>query len=191
MTFEYYIEGEDLIIIKPGTIWITGLSGSGKTSLGTSLKQALQSQGVLKVELLDGDETRKKLPRTYGYSNEDRKVVGVLVGKLAHECNQRGNIAIVCAISHVKQTRAQIREYLSPNFMEVYLDCPVNVCANRDRKGHYRKALAGEYDNFIGVTEPYQVSDHPDLILDTVNQSVAQCTDILLDYALKFFAPDS
>jgi len=159
--------------------------------LGTGLKQALQSLGVLNVELLDGDETRKQLPKDYGYSTEDRKTVGLLVGKLADECNKRGNIAIVCAISHVKQTRTQIREYLSPNFMEVYLNCPVEICADRDIKGHYHKALAGEYDNFIGVTEPYQVSEQPDLILDTVNQSVARCTDILLDYTLKFFAPDS
>ncbi len=167
------------------------MSGSGKTSLGTNLLQALELMGVLNVELLDGDETRRRLPKTYGYSNEDRKTVGLLVGKLANECNRRGNVAIVCAISHVKQTRAQIREQLCPNFMEVYLDCPVEVCADRDIKGHYQKALAGEYDNFVGVTEPYQVSDKPDLILDTVNQTVAQCTDILLDYTLKFFAPDS
>ena len=140
------------------------------------------------MELLDGDETRKRLPQTYGYSNEDRKTVGLLVSKLASDCNKRGNIAIVCAISHVKQTRAQIREHLGPDFVEVYLDCPVEVCADRDIKGHYQKALAGEYENFIGVTEPYQVSDQPELILDTVNQSVDQCTDILLDYILKFFA---
>ena len=138
--------------------------------------------------MLDGDETRKRLPQTYGYSNEDRKTVGLLVSKLASDCNKRGNIAIVCAISHVKQTHAQIREHLGPDFVEVYLDCPVEVCADRDIKGHYQKALAGEYENFIGVTEPYQVSDQPELILDTVNQSVDQCTDILLDYILKFFA---
>ena len=142
------------------------------------------------MELLDGDETRKRLPQPYGYSNEDRKTVGLLVRKLANECNKRGNIAIVCAISHVKQTRAQIREHLAPDFMEVYLDCPVEVCADRDIKGHYQKALAGEYENFIGVTEPYQLSDQPELILDTVNQSVDQCTDILVQYTLKFFDLD-
>ena len=113
--------------------------------------------------------------------------MGLLVSKLANECNKRGNIAIVCAISHVKQTRAQIREHLAPDFMEVYLDCPVEVCADRDIKGHYQKALAGEYENFIGVTEPYQLSDQPELILDTVNQSVDQCADILVQYTLKFF----
>ena len=167
------------------------MSGSGKTSLGTSLFKSLELLGVLNVELLDGDETRKRLPKTYGYSTEDRKTVGLLVSNLANECNKRGNIAIVCAISHVKQTRAQIREHLAPNFMEVYLDCPVEVCADRDIKGHYHKALAGEYENFIGVTEPYQVSDQPELILDTANQSVAQCTDILLEYTLKFLAHES
>lgn len=151
---------------------------------------ALELLGIHNVELLDGDETRKRLPQTYGYSNEDRKTVGLLVSKLANECNKRGNIAIVCAISHVKQTRIQIREHLEPDFMEVYLDCPVEVCADRDIKGHYQKALAGEYENFIGVTEPYQLSAQPEVILDTVNQSVDQCTDILVQYTLKFFDLD-
>ena len=151
---------------------------------------ALELLGIHNVELLDGDETRKRLPQTYGYSNEDRKTVGLLVSKLANECNKRGNIAIVCAISHVKQTRAQIREHLEPDFMEVYLDCPVEVCADRDIKGHYQKALAGEYENFIGVTEPYQVSDHPDLIIDTATDPVDRCVEILLNRSLQFLLKD-
>tara|TARA_Y100001968_G_scaffold42555_1_gene32611 strand:+ start:832 stop:1335 length:504 start_codon:yes stop_codon:yes gene_type:complete len=163
------------------------LSGSGKTTLGTSLYNALGKLGINNLELLDGDETRKRLPSNFGYSTEDRQAVGMLVANLALESNRKGNIAIVCAISHVRKVRLNIREILAPNFIEVYLDCPVDICADRDVKGHYRKALAGHYDNFVGITEPYQISDNPELVLDTVNKTSTECADILLNYTLKFF----
>ena len=178
-------------MIKPGTIWITGLSGSGKTSLGASLVHALELLGILNVELLDGDETRRRLPQTYGYSNEDRKTVGLLVGKLANECNRRGDVAIVCAISHVKQTRAQIREHLCPNFMEVYLDCSPKTCANRDQKGLYQRAHSGKYDLFPGITEPYEPSDAPHLTLNTEKTPFSECANILFRKVTLFLGMES
>lgn len=168
-----------------GTIWITGLSASGKTTFGLQLREALISEGIRNVELLDGEELRKSLGKSYGFSTEERSAFALDIGQLAQECNERGNIAIVCAISHVREIRLKIRKQIA-RFTEVYLSCPVEVCAGRDYKGHYRKAFSGVYDNFIGVTEPYQLSDQPDLILDTANGTKEHCSKVLLEHVLAF-----
>lgn len=168
-----------------GTIWITGLSASGKTTLGWRLKELLASGGIDNVEFLDGEELRKSLGKCYGFSTEERKAFALDIGQLAAECNSRGNVAIVCAISHVREIREGIRKQLR-NFMEVYLNCAVEVCAQRDYKGHYQKAFAGLYDNFIGVTEPYQPSDKPELTIDTAAESVETCSKILLQHVVEF-----
>ena len=168
-----------------GTIWITGLSASGKTTLGLQLREALVSEGIRNVELLDGEELRKGLGKSYGFSTEERNAFALDIGQLAQECNERGHIAIVCAISHVREIRLKIRKQIA-RFTEVYLSCPVDVCAHRDYKGQYRKAFSGIYDNFIGVTEPYQLSDQPDLIVDTANGSREHCSTVLLEHTLAF-----
>lgn len=168
-----------------GTIWITGLSASGKTTLGLQLREALVSEGIRNVELLDGEELRKSLGKSYGFSTEDRNAFALDIGQLAQECNEGGNIAIVCAISHVREIRLKIRKQIA-RFTEVYLNCPVEVCARRDYKGQYRKAFSGIYDNFIGVTEPYQLSDQPDLTLDTANGTKEHCSKVLLAHVLAF-----
>ena len=90
----------------------------------------------------------------------------------------------------MKQTREDIRQKLGSDFLEVFLKCSVNMCASRDYKGHYNKAFAGEYSNFVGVTEPYQVSDQPDLIVDTETNSVDYCVKILLRRSLQFLEID-
>ncbi len=170
---------------KPGTIWITGLSVSGKTTLGERLFADLLKKGVSNVELFDGEKVRKKLRDKYGYLNKDRVSLSFHNAELAMESNKKGNIAIIAAIAHKKEIRKKIRDYLG-NFMEVYLNCPVEVCAKRDYKGHYGKAFSGEYDNFVGVTEQYEKSDSVELILDTANQSIEECSAILLEASLGF-----
>lgn len=168
-----------------GTIWITGLSASGKTTLGRHLVRELRQRGGTAVELIDGEEIRPTLDRVYGYSRQERSLVVLAVAKLARQYNEEGKAVVVCAISHVEETRRQIRQYLG-RFMEVYLYCPVEVCAQRDYKGNYRKAYSGLYDNFVGVTEPYEKSDSPELILDTANCSIDNCLATLLDRAIAF-----
>jgi adenylylsulfate kinase len=163
----------------PGTIWITGPSMSGKTTLGRHLQDTLESRGIYNVELLDGPDVRKNLEGAHGYSAKERSVVVLEIARLALECNNRGKVAIVCTISHVKEVRMAVRGRLG-RFFEVYLKCPLDVCLRRDYLGNYQKAYAGDYENFVDVTEPYQVSEHPDLLLDTANNSVEECTDILL-----------
>jgi len=174
----------------PRTIWITGLSASGKSTLGKCLKDELANLGISKVDLLDGENVRNRLSRKYGFSTEERNSLARVIAKLAIESNRKGNIAIVCAISHVKQTREEIRHKVGSDFLEVYLKCSVDMCASRDYKGHYNKAFAGEYSNFVGVTEPYQVSDHPDLIIDTATDPVDRCVEILLNTSLQFLLKD-
>ncbi|HJO90614.1 MAG TPA: metal-sensing transcriptional repressor [Anaerolineales bacterium] len=169
----------------PGTIWITGPSMSGKTTLGRHLQDALESRGIYNVELLDGPDVRNNLEGDHGYSAKERSVVVFEIAKLALECNNRGNVAIVCTISHVKEVRIAVRARLD-RFFEVYLKCPLDVCLSRDYLGNYQKAYEGDYENFVDVTEPYQVSEHPDLLLDTANNSVEECTDILLSNTLAF-----
>lgn len=167
---------------SPGTIWITGLSASGKTTLGKRLRTDLLSSGV-EVVLLDGEEVRARI-QNFGYSLEERNKVAFKIAELALEYNKSGKMVIVNAITHQRETRAKIREYLG-RYMEVYLRCPVEVCAARDYKGNYQRALAGELDNFIGITFPYEEST-PELVLDTHRKSVEECSAILLAHALKF-----
>ncbi|MDA2932854.1 adenylyl-sulfate kinase [Acidobacteria bacterium AH-259-D05] len=172
----------------PGTIFITGLSASGKTTLGTRLHQDLLRRGYKKVILLDGEVVRRQLAsqdECFGYSTEDRKAYSLELAKMARSHTSRGFIAILCAISHVKETRGKMREIVG-NVMEVYLDCPVDICAARDYKGHYKKAKEGLYDNFIGITEPYQVSDDPELILDTATCDVDESAEILEKEVVDF-----
>jgi adenylylsulfate kinase-like enzyme len=171
-----------------GTIFITGISASGKSTLGKGLCNDLLNDGFRKVELIDGEAFRERLiasGKEYGYSTEDRNAVLRETTRFAVERNNLGYVCIVCTIAHVQTTRERIREKIG-NFMEVYLDCPVEICAERDRKGQYSKAFAGLSDNFVGVTEPYQRSDDVELTLDTYRQSVEACSTILLRKTLSF-----
>ena len=123
--------------------------------------------------------------RVYGYSVEERLAVVEHIVNIAKESTKKGNITIVSTISHKLLMRDLARKALLP-FMEVYLKCSVETCAERDYKGHYKKALSGELDNFIGVTEPYELSENPELILDTEHIPINECSDILFKHALRF-----
>ena len=175
--------------IIPGTIWITGIPASGKTTLGKSLYEALLSKGVSNVEWLDGEEVRKRLKDLYGFSTDDRTEVARHVIKLVRQYNAEGKVVVVSTISHRIETRSWIRSEID-RFMEVYLKCAVDVCAARDYKDNYRKAFNGEYGNFPGVTEPYEESD-PELVLDTANSSVAECVAPLVKCAMEFITVPS
>ena len=174
--------------IKAGTILLTGISASGKTTLGRQLLDDLVQMGVTKVQLLDGEDVRKRLQnqgRNYGHSAADRKAVLMEMASMALKANQSGYICIVCTIAHQQESRRKVREKIG-KYMEVYLECEVSVCANRDYKDQYRKAYAGLYDVFIGVTEPYQHSEQVELTLRTDCADIDQCSEILLRESLKF-----
>lgn len=170
---------------KVGTVWITGLSAAGKTTLAQRLTEDLKRRGLDDVVLLDGEAVRDHL-RLLGYSEHDRREVAFRKAEIAKKYNDAGMAVIVTGITAQKETRQQIRRNVG-RFMEVYLSCPVEVCARRDYKGHYKKALDGTIADFVGVSSAYEVSENPELTLDTANQKVDECARILLDHATRFF----
>lgn len=173
------------MVLRPATIWITGLSASGKTTLGRCLISNMTQRGIRNVELLDGEELRKKADRIYGHSLEERYVVLSRIIQIARECNQKGNIAIVCTISHKREMREMARKEIK-HFMEVYLKCPVEVCARRDYKGNYKKAFQGNGEYFAGITESYEMSEDPELIIDTASHNIDECAELLFAGAASF-----
>ena len=171
-----------------GTILISGISASGKTRLGRRLFRDLEVKGINNVTLFDGEETRALLEEKglhFGFSMADRVAHTRELTKLAIDCNAGGDICIICAIASCKTARDDMRNDIG-NFMEVYLDCPVEVCAERDYKGQYKRALDGLYETFIGVTDPYETSDNPQLVLRTHKMDVKQCSTVLFENVLKF-----
>ncbi|GBE16362.1 putative adenylyl-sulfate kinase [bacterium BMS3Abin15] len=170
----------------PGVVWITGLSASGKSTAGKHLYDNLQDIGVSNIEILDGEELRTRLDRKYGYTVEERMAVAENIVRVAVDKIKSGKLIIVSTITHKVAMRKMARERID-RFMEVYLQCPVEVCAARDYKGNYEQALAGNCDNFIGVTEPYEVSARPELVLDTSKLGIEDCSVILFKKTLETF----
>lgn len=154
------------------TLWLTGLSGAGKTTIGIGVEQALRAQG-LRVERLDGDVVRQSLTRDLGFSREDRDRNIERVAFVAHLLSRNEVAVICCFISPYRAARDRTRADI-PNFIEVYVDAPVAVCAARDTKGLYAQALRGELDGFTGVTDPYEAPLHPELILSTASETPAE-----------------
>ena len=174
--------------LKVGTILITGISAAGKTTLGRRLFQDLKKCNVDNLTLLDGEETRVILEKKgihFGYSMQDRYNHTLEIAQMAKECNDQGRNVIVCAIAPCKDAREKMRTLIE-NMLEVYLDCPVEVCAQRDYKNNYNKAYQGLYETFIGVTNPYEPSISPELILHTGVENVEICSEVLLKNALTF-----
>lgn len=136
------------------TIWLTGLSGSGKTTIGQEVTNALLKQGC-KVELLDGDIVRTKLTKGLGFGKADRDENIRRIGFVSHLLTKHGVIVVVAAISPYREIRQEVRELIG-NFIEVYVNAPLDVCEQRDVKGLYKKARSGEINNFTGVDDPYE-----------------------------------
>jgi len=165
---------------KGVTIWLTGLSGAGKTSIAIPLTEELQNRSV-KVERLDGDVVRKSLTRDLGFSKEDRdkNIERVtFVAKLL----TRNDVIVPCAfISPYRTERAKAREVIG-EFIEVFVECPVEVCAERDVKGLYAKAFAGEIPNFTGVSDPYEPPENPDIVCHTAKETVEESVAKIIAY---------
>ncbi len=147
------------------TLWFTGLSGSGKTTVGEIVEKELRRRGR-RVEVLDGDIVRTNLSRGLGFSREDRNINVLRIGFVANLLTRHGVAVIVSAISPYKEARDQVRRRIV-DFVEVFVDCPLEVCAERDVKGLYQKAFDGEISHFTGVSDPYEPPAAPDLVLKT------------------------
>ncbi|MFP4487953.1 MAG: adenylyl-sulfate kinase [Bacteroidales bacterium] len=160
--------------IKPKVIWLTGLSGSGKSTIAEGLYNKLKSKG-LKVEYLDGDRVRDIFPKT-GFSKEERDRHIKRIGFLASILEKNGVIVIAAFISPYEESRQFVKS-LCNNFIEVHISTPLEECKRRDIKGLYAKAERGEIKNFTGIDDPYEVPLHPDLRIDTTNITVNQAVN--------------
>jgi sulfate adenylyltransferase len=150
------------------TVWFTGLSGAGKSTLSEALMPALRQRGH-KVEILDGDIVRTNLSKGLGFSKEDRDTNILRIGFVAGEIAHHGGTVICAAISPYRATRNESRKMVGENFIEVFVDTPIDVCEQRDVKGLYAKARRGQITGFTGVDDPYEAPVNPEITLDTVN----------------------
>lgn len=158
------------------TIWLTGLSGSGKTTLAQSLINELKACDV-KVELLDGDEVRTNLSQGLGFSKEDRDTNIRRIGYVSRLLSRNGVGVISAAISPYREIRDEVRHLITRDggeFIEVYVQCPIEVLIERDVKGLYKKALAGEIKEFTGVSDPYEEPLNPEVIVNTDRESIEE-----------------
>ena len=151
------------------TIFFTGLSGSGKSTLANALQVKLMELGGRRITLLDGDIVRKHLSSELGFSREHRNLNILRIGYVASEITRNGGIAICAPIAPYTATRRQVRDMIEAHggFIEIYVATPLEVCEQRDRKGLYKKARAGEIKEFTGISDPYEEPENADLVLDT------------------------
>jgi adenylylsulfate kinase len=155
---------------KGFTVWFTGLSGAGKSTVAEMLYHEFQVR-QMKTEILDGDVVRQNLSKGLGFSKEDRDTNVLRIGFVAELLTRNGVATICCPISPYKETRDQVRAMIG-EFVEVYVHATLDeLSQNRDPKGLYKKALAGEIKGFTGVDDPYEVPEHPELVLDTMVES--------------------
>jgi adenylylsulfate kinase len=161
-------------------LWLTGLSGAGKSTVAAKLGPALAERGH-RVELLDGDEVRTNLCQGLGFSREDRDTNIARIGYVAGKLAKHGVAVLVAAISPYREARDKVRVAVD-NFVEVHVAAPVATCAERDVKGLYAKALSGEIKNFTGVSDPYEPPLAPEIVLHTEAQTVDESVDQVLDW---------
>ena len=157
---------------RGATIWLTGLSGAGKSTIAQELYGHLKGLGK-RVEVLDGDVIRTNLSKGLGFSKEDRDTNIRRIGFVSKLLTRNGVTVIVAAISPYREVRDEIRNEIG-DFIEVFVDCPLDELVKRDVKGLYAKALAGELPNFTGVSDPYEEPLNPEVSLSTDNESVEE-----------------
>jgi adenylylsulfate kinase len=162
------------------TLWFTGLSGSGKSTITQKLAPRLRKRNR-SVEILDGDEVRENLSKGLGFSREDRDINIRRIGWVCSLLNRHGAVAISAAISPFRDARKHTRDQIR-NFIEIHVDCPLEVLKERDPKGLYDKAIRGEIKNFTGVSDPYEPPENPEIVLHTDTQDLDTCVQLILDY---------
>lgn len=156
------------------TLWFTGLSGAGKTTIATAVAQELKIRGCL-VELLDGDLVRTHLSKGLGFSKDDRDTNVRRIGFVASLLSRNGVVTIVAAISPYRETRYEVRQ-MNESFIEVYVKASLEVCEQRDVKGLYARARAGEILHFTGIDDPYEPPLNTDVICHTDSETIQDST---------------
>src|SRR6476620_6036420 len=160
---------------KGCTVWFTGLSGAGKSTVSTLLHQRLTAAGA-KVELLDGDVVRTHLSKGLGFSREGRDENIRRIGFVCELLSRKGVIVIAAVISPYREARDTVRARI-PNFVEIFMECPMDVLVERDVKGLYKKALAGEIEHFTGISDPYESPVSPELTIHSSQETPQQSVD--------------
>jgi adenylyl-sulfate kinase len=173
--FDEQAFGAQPAVVNGATVWFTGLSSSGKSTLSLAVYERLWARGY-RVELLDGDEVRMRLSRGLGFSKDDRDENVRRIGFVAEVLARQGVIALVSAISPYREARDEVRSRIS-NFLEVYVNAPLDVCEERDVKGLYRRARSGEIAQFTGINDPYEPPLRPDVECRTDLETAADCAD--------------
>jgi adenylylsulfate kinase len=168
---------------QKGTIvWMTGLSGAGKTTVSIALENALFEQKAL-VTILDGDVVRCGLNKDLKFSAEDRKENIRRIGEVAKLLANQAFVVIVAFISPFREDREWVRHSTDDGrFIEVFIDCPLSVCEDRDTKGLYKKARNGEINDFTGISSPYEPPESPEIHLKTSEHSVEDCVEQIIHY---------
>jgi len=165
----------------PAVLWFTGLSASGKSSIAQALQAVLFEHGC-QAYVLDGDNIRHGLNKDLGFSPEDREENIRRIGEVAALFQDAGFIVSTAFISPYRTDRDKVRGLCGENFIEVYVECPVDVCAGRDPKGLYQKAFEGKIPEFTGVSAPYEAPEHAELILNTATMSITDCVSAVIAY---------
>ena len=164
------------------TIWFTGLSAAGKSTLAVALEGMLYEKGC-RTYILDGDNIRHGLNKNLGFSPEDRSENIRRVGEVAKLFTDCGIITLSAFISPYREDRELVRSlFQKGDFIEVYVNCPLSVCEQRDPKGIYRKARRGEIPSFTGISAPYEVPENPEIRIDTDQMPVDACAKVLTDF---------
>jgi adenylylsulfate kinase len=166
---------------KGFTLWFTGLSGAGKTTISHIVNDELRDRGV-SVEILDGDIVRENLSKGLGFSKEDRDTNIRRIAFVADLLSRNGVPVITAAISPYREIRDEARVKMDGRFIEAYVKASVEVCEERDVKGLYKKARAGEIKEFTGVSDPYEPPENPELVLETEHQSPEESAAQILEF---------
>lgn len=167
---------------KSCVLWFTGLSGSGKSTLANAVDHALFKQRYMSY-VLDGDNIRNGLNSDLSFKIEDRKENIRRIGEVAKLFVDSGQIVSSAFISPFREDRELVRNMFAPEeFFEIFLNCPIQVCENRDPKGLYKKARKGEISDFTGITSPYEIPNHPEIIIDTNKKTIEESVEKILSY---------
>jgi adenylyl-sulfate kinase len=169
------------------TVWFTGLSGSGKTTLSQLVYKYLQESGTNNIEVLDGDIIRTHLSKGLGFSKEDRYINLRRIGWVAQLLTKHKVPNLVAAISPYQEIRDEVRKMVEDaggkgSFVEVFVDCPLEVCKERDPKGLYARAMRGEIKDFTGITHPYEPPIVPEVHITTNNSTPEECANKIFNY---------
>ncbi|AMA52251.1 adenylyl-sulfate kinase [Bacillus inaquosorum] len=167
---------------KSSILWLTGLSGSGKSTIANAAARELFEQGY-QVIVLDGDNIRHGLNKDLGFSDEDRKENIRRIGEVAKLFVQQGTIVLTAFISPFREDREQVRQLVEAGeFNEVYIKCDLDICEQRDPKGLYKKARNGEIPFFTGIDSPYEEPEAPELVLDSGQHDREECKNQLIEF---------